>query len=235
MVSAWKTEKALNYIAQFFETFRIVYWLKKLKFDIYVIIFYIVIFLVFLVILDFLYVAITFKHKRYSFAQPIQILRIAIILIVSILYIPILGNFLILTFAEFFFSFSECEQDSTGILVHSVYGEVKCFDSIHILHAVLSYVIIIIFVLLTVLSIKLYYENRYTKDPTAKYYFNDLNSYRLSSRIDIIQLISKTIYCFIFVFFKGVFLIGVTFNRTTMRCSRVWFFLSSQQLSFCST
>ena len=57
--------------------------------DVYIIIFYICIFLVFVIIFDFLYVSISFRHKKFSFTQPIQILKIACMLIVTILYIPI--------------------------------------------------------------------------------------------------------------------------------------------------
>ena len=85
-----------------------VYWLKKLSFDIYVIIFYIIIFLIFVIIIDFLYVSITFKHKRYSFMQPIQVLRVASILIVTILFVPIVGKLIFTHFAEFFFLISNC-------------------------------------------------------------------------------------------------------------------------------
>lgn len=92
LISEWKSDDVVSYFAQFLGTFRIVYWLQKLSWDVYIIIFYICIFLVFIVIIDFLYVAISFKHKKFSFMQPIQILRIASILISTILYIPISGN-----------------------------------------------------------------------------------------------------------------------------------------------
>lgn len=49
-------------------------------------------FLVFLIIIDFLYVSISFRHKKISFTQPIQILKVACQLVVSVLFIPIIGN-----------------------------------------------------------------------------------------------------------------------------------------------
>lgn len=58
----------------------------------YVIIFYIAVFLVFVVLLDFFYVAISFRHKKFSFTQPVQILKAACQLIVSILFIPIVSK-----------------------------------------------------------------------------------------------------------------------------------------------
>ncbi len=96
MIDSWQSQGVVKYFSEFLETFRVVYWLEKLSFDVYVIIFYIIIFLIFVAIIDFLYVSITYKHKRYSFMQPIQILRVFSMLIVSILYIPITGKLLLL-------------------------------------------------------------------------------------------------------------------------------------------
>ena len=79
----------VQYFAQFLSTFRIVYWLERLSWDVYIIIFYICVFLVFVIIIDFLYVAISYRHKKFSFTQPVQILKIACLLIVTVLFIPI--------------------------------------------------------------------------------------------------------------------------------------------------
>lgn len=52
--------------------------------------------------------------------------------------------------------------------MHRVYREEKCFDGIHILHITISYLGLLIFVGISVMITVLHYENRYTKDPTAK-------------------------------------------------------------------
>lgn len=67
MIYEWGAKDVVSYFAQFLSTFRIVYWLKKLSWDVYIIIFYILIFLVFVIIIDFLYVAISYRHKKVSF------------------------------------------------------------------------------------------------------------------------------------------------------------------------
>ena len=93
MVNEWGAPSVVSYFAQFLCSFRVVYWLRRLSWDVYIIIFYIIIFLVFVVIIDFLYVAISFRQKKgVSFSQPIQILKVACHLIVTILFIPICGN-----------------------------------------------------------------------------------------------------------------------------------------------
>ena len=67
LVNEWKANDVVSYFAQFLSTFRIVYWLQKLSWEVYIIIFYIVVFLVFVIINDFLYVAISYRHKKLSF------------------------------------------------------------------------------------------------------------------------------------------------------------------------
>jgi hypothetical protein len=70
-VDKWGRQSVLTYFTQFLSTFRIVYWLERLSWNVYIIIFYVVLFLVFLVLFDFLYVSITFRMKKLSFQQPI--------------------------------------------------------------------------------------------------------------------------------------------------------------------
>jgi len=104
-------------------------------------------------------VAISFKHKKFSFMQPVQILRIASILIQSILFIPIAGKLITVLldfYLEFFFSLSACSRYN-GQITHNVYREEVCFQSIHILHITLSYLMLIIFTLMTTLSCMMHY------------------------------------------------------------------------------
>lgn len=76
-------------------TFRVVYWLEGLKWDIYIIIFYVCLFLVFVILLDFLYISISFKLKKLNFSQPIQLLNTVCGLLVSLLFIPFSCNYLV--------------------------------------------------------------------------------------------------------------------------------------------
>lgn len=184
MVVKWKSVGVVTYISQFFQTFRIVIWLEKLTWDVYVIIFYIIVFLIFVIVIDFVYVVISFKHKKFSFMQPIQILRIASLLMVTVLYVPI---------SEFFFSISACSLGGSGLLVHTIFSTEQCFAGIHILHATASYIMFLIFGTMTFGSLVLHFENRFTKDPSAK----------IHSTSDLFQLLSKSIYIFIFTFFRG--------------------------------
>ena len=55
-----------------------------------------------------------------------------------------------------------------GKMKHMVFTDEMCFQSIHLMHAVLSYIIFLIFAGITVFTIYVNYENRYSKNPIAK-------------------------------------------------------------------
>lgn len=63
--------------------------MRKLSWDIYIIIFYIKVFLVFMVILNFLYVAISYRMKRLTFMQPVHSLRMTCSLMTTVAFIPV--------------------------------------------------------------------------------------------------------------------------------------------------
>ena len=71
MIQDWKSESVVQYFSDFTVSFRVVTWIMNLSFDIYIVVFYILIFLIFVMLIDFVYISIAFKHKRFSFFQPI--------------------------------------------------------------------------------------------------------------------------------------------------------------------
>lgn len=75
--------------------------------------------------------------------------------------------------------------------MHVVYPSVICFQSIHIVHITISYLLLVIFAFMTYLVTVMNFENRFTKDPTSK----------MTSRTDLFVLLSKTAYVFFFNFF----------------------------------
>jgi hypothetical protein len=81
----------MKYVSEIFNTFRIVYWLEKVSFDVYIIIYYVCIFLIFVVIIDFIYVAYSYNQRKFAFIWPIQLLKLACIIMTTIIYIPLLG------------------------------------------------------------------------------------------------------------------------------------------------
>ena len=67
----WKAKEIIRYVASFFSTFRLVYWLERVSWDVYIIIYYVSIFLLFLILIDFIYVAYCYKQRKFPFLWPI--------------------------------------------------------------------------------------------------------------------------------------------------------------------
>lgn len=68
------------------------YWLEQVSWDVYVIVYYIAIFLLFFILINFIYVAYCFRQRRFPFTWPIPLLKHSCNLIVTILFIPLLGK-----------------------------------------------------------------------------------------------------------------------------------------------
>lgn len=150
-------------------TFRLVYWLERSSWDIFIIIYYATIFKVFFVIITFIYVAYCFRQRKFPFTWPITSLKYFSNIIVTVLFIPTL---------ELFLKMSSCQTASAdwvdnpkyqdGKLRHSRFPEVECFQGIHILHVTLSYIVILIFLIVTYIITCCFYESRLGKSPIAK-------------------------------------------------------------------
>lgn len=82
----------MTYLTQFLSTFRVVYWLKHLTWDTYIVVFYASVFLVFVVLIDLVYLALSAKLKKPLYNQPISLFRTAMKLLVPILIIPLSGK-----------------------------------------------------------------------------------------------------------------------------------------------
>jgi hypothetical protein len=88
----WKAPTIINYISPVLSTFRITYWLEYVSWDVYIIVYYISIFLIFFIIINFIYVAYCFKQRKFPFTWPVPLLKVSCNLIVTVLFIPLLGK-----------------------------------------------------------------------------------------------------------------------------------------------
>ena len=164
----WKAPSVINIISPILSTFRIVYWLEKVNWNIYIIIVYVCVFLIFFIAVNFIYVAYCYSQRKFPFAWPIPLLRYTCNIIVTILFIPILGKHACLNLIsiELFMKISSCGYlvddpvYNDGTLRNTVFNDVQCFRGIHILHAVLSYVMIGVFLIMSYIITSCFYESR---------------------------------------------------------------------------
>ena len=71
--------------------FRLIYWLQMITGEVYVVGFYVCVFIVFLLIIDFLYVSHNYKMKRFSYNWPCQVLSVFCNLLITVMFIPVIG------------------------------------------------------------------------------------------------------------------------------------------------
>jgi len=62
-------------ISPILSTFRLVFWLERVTWDIYIIIFYVAVFLLFFLAVNFIYVSYCFSQRKFPFAWPLSLLR----------------------------------------------------------------------------------------------------------------------------------------------------------------
>jgi len=55
---------------------------------------------------------------------------------------------------------TRCSYDGSGNLVHEVYPGIACFQGIHILHAVISFVMLLVFLSMCYVVTSCFYESR---------------------------------------------------------------------------
>jgi len=80
MLNSWQSESLLKYIADALSLFRVVDWLFKLQWEVFLIIFYLCFVLIFAVVIVFVCQAYQLKSKTTPFLGIIQFLRVASIL-----------------------------------------------------------------------------------------------------------------------------------------------------------
>lgn len=122
--------------------------------------FYVGLSIVVLVILDIFYVSYSFSKKKFAFVWPLHALRSLCSLFVTILFLPLL---------DYFMSVLGCIYDLNGNYVHHIFTEMVCWQGIYIVHAVLSIIISVVFVVISLTVSITYFECRSTSsDPTAR-------------------------------------------------------------------
>lgn len=88
----WKAESFAFYFRGFLQLFHFLYWCTVLNWLAYLIIFFVAIFLLFVLILNIIYVAYTFSRKQATMRWALHLLSISCGLSISILFFPLLGN-----------------------------------------------------------------------------------------------------------------------------------------------
>ena len=88
----WNAEGVVKFFGRMLDIFRMEVWLGKMGVNIYIALFYGAILLAFIVIGDFIYVAVSFSQKSFACIWPLKLLRYLCTLIVTVLFLPLIGK-----------------------------------------------------------------------------------------------------------------------------------------------
>ena len=101
----------------------------------------------------------------------------------TVMFLPLIGLFL---------STAACEEDQNGNLVHQMFNELECWKGIHILYAVTGLLSAFVFIILTLVTTFVYFENRQLSGNIMS---------KVSARAELLDQINKVCCCVFFCVF----------------------------------
>lgn len=158
----WKADGVLENLFSIFRFFAIAqYFSGTFTFTLYLVIFYTCIAAIVLTVLDIVYVSYSFSKKRFDLIWPLQVLRSVVGLSVTVFFLPI---------TEFLVNIVQCETNpDDGLSYLSSYPTVQCWAGMHIVHAVVGILNMVVFVSISLVVALNYYESKLSStDPTAR-------------------------------------------------------------------
>ena len=93
---------------------------------------------------------------------PLHVLRSVCGLVVTVLFLPVLDIFTYMI---------SCVRDSEGVLRHQEFTEIECFTGNHILNAILSITLAIVYISIAMIVGINFFECKSTsQDPSSRYF-----------------------------------------------------------------
>ena len=177
IMSVWKASGFLSVIFNIGAWLNIsAYFSGTFTYTLFLMLYYFCVAIILLMVLDIIYVSYSYHKQKFTMIWPLSILRNVVTLSVTLFYLLI---------TQFMTNIIQCQPDSTGtIQVLVSYPTVQCWAGMHILHAVIGIISIIVFVAISIIVALNYFESRTNStDPSA----------RSNSRADVAFALNKII------------------------------------------
>lgn len=147
----------INYVLK---VISINYYVKTSSWNVFLTIFYVALFIILFIKLNIIYVGYSFSKKKYSFMWPVYTLKVIFGLLTTILFYP---------FLDYFLSMMSCAETKDGTMIHVQFEEIKCWNSVHIVHSVFAIFAALLFIETCYIVCICYFECKSTANvPTAK-------------------------------------------------------------------
>ncbi len=156
----WNSPDIVKYIESIISYIHLSSYFENTTWDVYIIMFYMLLALVFLIIIDIAYVSYSTSRTKFTFSWPLYALRTLILLFTTVLFLPILN---------YFFSVLSCITNNQNKIAHIYFNEIVCWENIHILHSIFAILIAIIFISIAIIVGLTYFDCRTSSaDPGAR-------------------------------------------------------------------
>lgn len=155
--SLWNFDKLTYYISIFLQY---IGYVPKISWSVHILIFYSCFTFVISILIGLIYLNHNILKTQKFFTKTIFVLKNFLIIFSTILYLPILNIFILVL---------DCTRDKNGILRHTYFDEIICWEQDHILHSILGIIISFIFTTMVLISSLLIFETK-------------MNSYDLNSK-----------------------------------------------------
>lgn len=153
----WRAGALYDSLKSLVEAFQVINYLTNFPWTTYLVIFYLGIFLVFLIILDIIYVLYSISRRKFSVVWPLKALSTFCSLFVTVLFLPLLSN-VSSHLLELFVSLITCKKTEDGAYVHVSYTEIVCWQGSHIFHGVMASLISVVFIGISLVVTLTFYE-----------------------------------------------------------------------------
>ena len=142
--------------------------IDNISWEVHLVIFYVTVALLLFVLLCGGYQTYVLYTRHQGIQWILSLLTVTFRLILSILYLPVLGTIYIYIYIEILVSILDCSREEEN-LVQSAHHEIDCFTLEHTLAVLVAICGILVFVILTIFASLLYFESyKYTPSASAR-------------------------------------------------------------------
>lgn len=190
----WNATDLFNSILVFITFFNITqYFGDIITWNIFLLMFYGYVAIIFVIIVDIIYVSISFNRKQFTSLWPLIFLRNFVNMAVTFLFLPI---------SESLLSMIDCQFNvNAQQYVHSSYPDVICYVGTHLIHTIFSIGFTAVFVIISLIVAINYFETRMSSPNILA---------RSNSRAEVCFIMNKIVLQLVFMVVGNTWILVLT-------------------------
>ena len=186
LISSWSDSKTIKNLYKILNKLEIIYYFNN-NLTSYLCVYYIIMFIIFTVLINFIYVAYSFNRGFFSMMWLVHLLKYVLYCLITIFFLPIL---------RLYISIFSCNSNNYNVIVNSM----KCYSGFHYIHFFMGIFGIIALIIICFITSTLFYNNYLylsLDDKQNRIYDIQINSHHL-----IFKLFIKIYFSVLFTFIE---------------------------------